>query len=224
MIPAYIIILISLAGLVLILVWFFYRLRFHRRKRRRIEELSCEIREMEDPVVTATRARRKPGEEVPDLPEDELLVIFHRGKKRKWKSAFRKALREGGPGMIITTTDPKDLIRGYKGDLDVIWLNRSTAAETEKRVVIVNPTNLSGILDEVETSLCERRRRGIIMLDRFEEVIQNNDPKRVVRFLNALRNKCRKNHLSAIAPLNYKAVPQRVRSQLSESFDTVVVD
>jgi hypothetical protein len=102
-------------------------------------------------------------------------------------------------------------------------LNRSRAVKTGDDVAVVNPTNLSGVIDEIDEYFRENHRKGAILMDRFEDVIEANDINRVMRFLKTMKDKASREKLAVIVPLSYKAVPQRVRNQLQESFEAVIL-
>ncbi len=220
MIDARLIILMSVLGILIVLIWWAYRLSTFRRKRRKIELLSQDIGKMYADGVKNAHAQSRTG---PEIPEGNLLVLFHHGNRSPWKRTFNRALKHQGHGMVVSTSNPEEVKSQYKGDIRIVWLNRSTAAKTRRSVVVVNPTNLSGVINEVDTFFVEGERKGVILLDGFEDILRSNDASRVIRFLNAMRDRCAGNDLSLIAPLSYKAVPQRVRSQIEESFDTVVI-
>ena len=220
MIEGRLIIMMSIIGILIVLIWWAYRLSTFRRKRRKIELLSQDIGEMYADGVTRAHAQSGPG---PEIPDGNLLVLFHHGNRSPWKRTFNRALKEKGHGMVVSTSNPEEVRSQYKGDIRIVWLNRSTAARARRSVVVVNPTNLSGVINEVDTFFVEGERKGVILLDGFEDILQFNDVSRVIRFLNAMKDRCAGNDLSLIAPLSDKAVPQRVRSQIEESFDTVVI-
>jgi len=90
--------------------------------------------------------------------------------------------------------------------------------------VVVNPTNLSVILDEVRTYMKSGPAGGVVFFEGFDEIISGNEMNRVIRFLRMLRSACREDHFSSVVPLAYRAVTQRVRNQLKDGFETVVVE
>lgn len=195
-----------------------------RKKRERIDELAREISEIEGrqtggEIMVKTPSAASP----PDLPVGDLLIILHRNGKKPWKTTFRKTLKEGIPGLVVSTASPKEIRSRFGGDLKIIWLNRSRAVKTEGDVAVVNPTNLSGIIDETNEFFKENHRKGVILMDRFEDVIEANDINRVMRFLKTMKEKASREKLAVIVPLSYKAAPQRVRNQLQESFEAVVL-
>ena len=112
----------------------------------------------------------------------------------------------------------------YPGGPLHIWLDRSTAHEIDDRTVLVNPTNLSSILEEIRSHLPRRKGGGVVVFEGFEEVLSGNEIERVVRFLKMLRQSSDDNDISTIVPLPYRAVPQRARNRLMEGFESVVID
>ena len=124
------------------------------------------------------------------------------------------------PALIITSRPPREIRKLYPSVKKLIWLDRSTAHELDEDTMVVNPTNLSSLLEEIKTNL---GRRGVVVFEGFEEVMSSNETERVIRFLNMLKQTCSDRSISAVVPLPYRAVPQRVRSKLTEGFESVVI-
>ena len=217
MIDGSVIILLSLAALFAFVIWLLFRIRSYRRRIREIENLAGEISTM------GPSSGARVGDTSPILPESDILIIFNRGTREPWKRRFNTSVSKGLKGMVISTHEPRKVRSQYPGDIMIVWLNRSTAVGREKDVALVNPTNLPGLIDEVESHLIDNGIGGIVLLDGFEDILRYNDPDRVIRFLQSLRDRCSRGKISVVAPMNYRAVPQRVRNQLSESFETVVI-
>ncbi|MGA1821068.1 MAG: DUF835 domain-containing protein [Thermoplasmatota archaeon] len=209
---------------VLTIAWWIYRLISFKKKRERIEELAREISEMH--VQQTGKNSDGTGSQfdmAPQLPEGDLLILLHKNGRKPWKTTFRKSVKEGIPGLIVSTSPPREIRSQFKGEIKIIWLNRSKAVKSEDSVAVVNPTNLSGIIDETDEYFRENHKKGVILMDRFEDVIQANDMSRVLKFLKTMKEKASRERLAVIVPLSYKATPQRVRNQLQESFEAVIL-
>jgi hypothetical protein len=219
----YIIIMIMVLFLLATLLWWVFRLSRYKKKQQEIEQLSREIGQMNGEMRSVPAKKHgRPGIE-PTLPRGDLLLILHKNGKRPWKTAFGNKIKSGASALIITSRSPKEIRSQYGVGCRIIWLNRSVAVKGGRGAVVVNPTNLSGILDETDQYFDGDGTEGVVLIDRFEEVIQANDINRVMRFLRAMKQRADESGLSVIAPLNYKAVPQRTRNQLTESFEAVVI-
>ena len=104
-----------------------------------------------------------------------------------------------------------------------IWLDRSRAHKTDEDTIVVNPTNLSGVLHELDSYFKGRNKGGVVVFEGFEGVVSANEISRVVRFLTMIHQSCRDKALSVVVPLSYRSVPQRSRNRLMEAFESVVI-
>ncbi len=205
------------AGLILLIAYLMYRIGSYKKKIQ-VKDSAGEISLLEK--ERKPDARNNNIIETPTIPEGEVLIILHKGNSRPWRKAVRNKLREGRRGVIITMRDPSQLRSSFKGDVRFIWLDRSTAHNLGKNITVVNPTNLSKLLQEIQAST---KKEGLVLFRGFEDLLSSNDASRVIRFLKMLDESCRKGNFSTIVPAPYKAVPQRIRVQLTEGFETVVI-
>jgi hypothetical protein len=207
-------------GLILALAWTLYRINNHKRRLKTIESDAMGMGRMQE-----DRSDEGSGSPVapPSLPENELLLVMYRNKDRPWRAAVGKRLKERNKAVVISTTPPSEVREFYEGRTRFVWLDRSTAHELKKDEVVVNPTNLSGILDEISGFLKLGSARSVVVFEGFEDVVHQNEVERVIKFLNMLRQLCRDRSISAVVPFPYKAVTQRVRNQITEGFESVVI-
>jgi hypothetical protein len=159
----------------------------------------------------------------PTLPDKELLIVMYRNKKRPWRGVVNSRSEDNMKVMVISPRKPKEMRRLYPSVPMIVWLDRSTAHDLDDDTVVVNPTNLSSLLEEIRSYIGKGGKGGTVVFEGFEEVISGNEVSRVIRFLNMLKQTCREDAISVIVPLPYRAVPQRVRNQLSEGFESVVI-
>jgi len=207
-------------GLIAVMAWTLYRIGQHRKKMRELDKTSIEIGRM-----AGTERQPKVAEpSAPTLPASDLLVVFFRNKKRPWRRPVADRIGKGDRVLIITSRPPSEVSKMYPGGPIHIWLDRSTAHEVDDRTIVVNPTNLSSVLEEVRSHISKRKGGGVVVFEAFEEVLTANEVDRVIRFLKMLKQSARDNMISVIVPLPYRAVPQRVRNQLTEGFESVVMD
>jgi hypothetical protein len=202
------------------MAWTLYRVQQHRKKMQVLDERAVEIGSM---AREDKRTSLPGGEDAPTLPDDQLLVVLYRNKKRPWRAALKERIERGEKVLVISTRPPREMRKLYPGIKRIIWLNRSTAHELEDDIVLVNPTNLSSLLEEIRSYMGRSRKKGAIAFEGFEDIISSNETARVIRFLNMLKQSCGENSISAIVPLAYRAVPQRTRNQLMEGFESVVI-
>ena len=165
------------------------------------------------------KARHAQDRKVMEAPSAGLMVIMHKEGETPAREMFVRAISSGRKGILVSTEDPREV--PLEAKVARIWLNRSRVRSGKGDLVVVNPTNLSGVLDEISTSI--DGRPTIVLLDRFEDVIAANDIQRVIRFLSMLRDLSSKEKVSFLVPVGYKAVQQRIRNQIMEAFETVVV-
>ncbi|MFW3146877.1 MAG: hypothetical protein ACMUIE_08720 [Thermoplasmatota archaeon] len=220
---ANLILLLSGLGLVLVLAWTMYRIDQHRKKTRKLDEMAIGIGKMSS-VRTDPEGTAEAGSSIsPMLPTRDILVVMYKDKNKPWRSAVRQELRKDSRVMVVSTRSPTEIREIYPGIERMIWLDRSRAHKTQRGVIVVNPTNLSGLLEDIRSSLGGTDGRSFAVFEGFEEVINANDPARVMRFLTMLKQTCGKDGISAVVTLPYRAVAQRTKNQLLETFETVVV-
>jgi hypothetical protein len=207
-------------GLLLLMVWTMYRIHLHRRKIQEMERTARDIGEM-----NRERSSKDTSKEdgPPTLPEGELFIVMYRNKKRSWRRVVNSRSKNNAKVMVISPRSPKEMRRLYPDVTKFVWLDRSTAHDLDSDTVVVNPTNLSSLLEEIRSHIGKGGRESTVVFEGFEEVISGNDVSRVIRFLKMLKQTCREDAISAVVPLPYRAVPQRVRNQLTEGFESVVV-
>ncbi len=207
-------------GLILALAWTLYRVNAHKKRLKDLESDAIGIGRMNE-AMSGEGSPASIG--APSLPDSELLLVMYRNKDRPWRSAVGQRLKEGGKAVVISTVPPSEVRDLYSGKTRFVWLDRSTAHDLKKDEAVINPTNLSGILDEISGFLKLGTAGGVIVFEGFEDVVRQNEVERVLKFLNMLRQLCRDRSFSAVVPFPYKAVTQRVRNQLTEGFESVVV-
>ena len=214
------IIIICAIGLLILAAYLFYIINNLKKKHKEVYDKSREIGSLEKEVFTSN-VRAKPSSiDTPIAPVGDILVILHRENRKPWMNVIKERSKEGRKVVIVTKKDPSKLRTPSIGSPFYIWLDRSTAHDTRQDVRIINPTNLSKILQEIENSMDEM---GIVLLRDLDGMLDDNDPSRVINFLHMLSTSCRKVPYSVIAPAPYRSIPQRIRSQLTESFETVVI-
>ena len=214
------ILLICALGLTLLVAYLIYRINTYKKRIAPIRHISTEISTMDREDRRSPKKKTGPSIDTPVIPESELLVILHKENRKPWLKAVSSKLSEGRRGVIVTVKDPDTIRSRYRGDVRFIWLDRSTAHDLKEDMTVVNPTNLSKLLQEIEDTI---EAEGIVLFNGFEEVLGANETSRVIRFLRMLNDSCSKKRYSSIIPANYRAVPQRVRVQLTESFESVVI-
>jgi hypothetical protein len=215
-----IVILATAAGLLILFVWLVYRISGYRKRSREIDDRAREISSMSAPPVVK-KARSSPDRTVLETPSVGLLIVMHRDGISPTRGMFVSSVEKGRHGLIVTSEDPRSI--PVPPTVKRIWMNRSSVKGEIENTMVVNPTNLSGTLDEIATFAAESGRSSVVLLDRFDDLITSNDLPRVVKFLNMLRERSAKDRMAILVPIGYRAVPQRVRNQLMEAFETVVV-
>ncbi len=213
------ILIFSALGLVIIMAWTIYRINSHRKKVADIEDLSRTIGERE---AANTKSKEKKNID-PIIPASDLLVVMYTNKGRPWRVPVKREMKNGKNVMVVSSRTPDTIRKAYPGLERMIYLDRSTAHEPQRGVSVINPTNLSGVLDEVKTAGSSREGSDIVVFEDFEMVISANGPERSIRFLNMVKELCMKDGMSVLVPVAYKAVKQRTRNQLQEVLGTVVV-
>jgi hypothetical protein len=207
-------------GLLLLLIWTMYRIQHHRKKMNEMDRIAIDVGKM-------SKEDRSPGprddEHPPTLPEKELLIVMYRNRKRPWRGVVNSRIKEGKRVLVISPRPPKEMKRLYPNAPKIVWLDRSTAHDLDGGTTVVNPTNLSSLLEEIRSYLGKGPRGGTVVFEGFEEIISGNELNRVIRFLSMLKQTCREISISAVVPLPYRAIPQRTRNQLTEVFESVVI-
>jgi len=217
------IIILCAIGLVMVLAYMIYRISSHRMRLKRLYDMSREIGSSVPRKGRGSIDTRVPVSE-PVVPDNDLVILFHRNGNKVWLDAFRRRVENGSPGLLATPLPPGPRRKEYPAGARTIWLDRSIAHPVESGRTVINPTNLSALFREIEDNFQKGEGKGNLLLDDFESVLTTNDPQRVIRFLTMLRGSCTRYGYSALVPIAYRAVPQRVRNQLSEAMESVVMD
>jgi hypothetical protein len=205
------------AGLILLVAYMMYRIGAYRRKMSVVNS----ARTISTAGRDSPRAEKGSGIiDSPTIPEKEILVILHKGNTKPWLKPVNEKLSKGLRVVVVTLREPSRIRSRFRGDSYFIWLDRSTAHGRSGDLSIVNPTNLSKLLSEIEDNIT---KDGVVLFHGFEDLLSTNDASRVLRFLGMLEELCRKKDFSTVVPAPYKAVPQRIRVQLTEGFETVVI-
>lgn len=206
--------------LLLLFAWLMFRIIQYRKRTTEIDERARKISALNAPTKVK-KGRPSYDRKVMEAPSVGLLVIMHKNGQTPAREMFVNALTKNRKGILITAEDPKEV--PIENDIKRIWLNRSIVKRRGNDIIIVNPTNLSGLLEEINSSTSGDEGSTIVLLDEFHEIINTNDIARVIKFLNMLRENAVRDRLSILVPLPYKSLPQRIRNQIMESFETVVV-
>jgi hypothetical protein len=214
------ILIICSVGLILLAAYLIYIVSNLRKKQKDVYDMAREIGSMEKDSVSPVKKTKPSMIDTPMLPEDEVLVILHKENRKPWMKLIRERSREGSRIIYVSKKDPNKVKVGSMGHPYYIWLDRSTAHKEDKNISIINPTNLSRLLQEIQENI---KKDSIVLIDDLEGLISENDASRVISFLSMVRTSCARSHFSVIAPAPYRAIPQRTRSKLTESFETVVI-
>ncbi|MBN1389944.1 MAG: hypothetical protein JXA22_04810 [Candidatus Thermoplasmatota archaeon] len=209
--------LLAGTGLIVLMTWTLYRIRAHRNKMRNFDETAMEIGRMHHEEKETARS-------APTLPESDLLIVMFRSRGRPWRGAVTSKMERGAKVLVVSPRPPAEVRTMYPKRPVHIWLDRSTAHDVPEGTFVINPTNLSSILEEIRSAFPIGGRGGIVVFEGFEDVLSNNAIDRMIRFLKMLQNISRERGISSVVPLPYKAVPQRVRNQLVDGFQSVVID
>ncbi|MBN1538725.1 MAG: hypothetical protein JW939_01165 [Candidatus Thermoplasmatota archaeon] len=218
---ATLIMLMAISGIVLLVVWTIYRIQGHKKKMREFDESAMEIGRMSKKYP---QSGREPEPSAPSLPQNDLLIVMFRSRSRPWRGVVSHKIKEGGRVVVVSSRPPEEVRRMYPKGFMHLWLDRSTAHDVGKGTTVINPTNLSSILEEIRSRFSGGNMGGTVVFEGFEDVLSNNATDRVIRFLKMLEQISKDRGLSSVVPLPYKAVPQRVRNQLVDGFDSVVID
>jgi len=214
------ILIICTVGLILLAAYLFYIINNLKKKQKGIYDTSREIGSLEKENISSNVKTKPSSIDTPIAPVGDVLVILHKENRKPWLKVIKDMSREGRKIIIVTKRDPSKLRISTMGTPYYIWLDRSTAHEKREGVKVINPTNLSRVLQEIDNAVDER---GIVLIQDLEGLLEDNDPSRVMNFLNMLSTSCRKVPFSVIAPAPYRAIPQRTRTKLTDSFETVVI-
>lgn len=206
--------------LVLLFIWLMFRIVQYRKRTAEIDERARKISTMNAPTKVK-KGRPSLDRKVMEAPSVGLLVIMHKNGQTPAREMFVNALSKGRKGILVTPEDPREV--PIDSDIKRIWLNRSIVKRKGEDVTIVNPTNLSGLLEEVNSFITAGDGSTVVLLDQFQDLMNANDLPRVIKFLSMLRERSAKDRVSILVPLPYKTIPQRIRNQIMESFETVVV-
>ncbi len=126
---------------------------------------------------------------------------------------FKKLLKTGQDGLLITRQYPKKLITKYElDDVSVTWLSNVDRENS------ISPKNLEKFSLNIEQFLAEKS--GIIILDGLDYLISNNDFRNILNLVQSLKDQVSINDALIIFTVNKKILGEgqmdMLRSELEE--------
>ncbi len=133
-------------------------------------------------------------------------------------SIYSDFLKEGVPGLVITTKIPSKIREKYSlPKVDIMWLTDHDSSEHE----ILDPTRLEFEIVRAISNFSKENGRGVILLDGLEYLIVENGFERVSKFLKKTTDTCSLNGTTYMAHLNPSSMAESEISITKKEFDHV---
>src|SRR5438445_491055 len=144
-------------------------------------------------------------------------VVLERGSSyllpdEKLDRAFQilgSEIARGVKALVIARLYPDEVRKRYGlKDVPVLWLSRGYGKET------VNPTNLGALVQEIERFM-SGKEDSVILLDGLEYLLVQNDPQKVVKFVQVLVDSASVHHSKLLVSFDVKSVNEAVRALIT---------
>ena len=166
-------------------------------------------------VMPAMRRRRLPAS--PPPPRAIADVVLEPGKayllgdekSDRAVQMFASEVSKGAEGLAITRMYP-DMARRRYGlkDVPVLWLTRGYGKER------IRPTNLGAIVQEIE-GFVGGKENTVVLLEGLEYLLVQNDPQKIVKFVQTVVDTASVHHTRILIPFNIKAVEDPLRALIT---------
>ena len=128
---------------------------------------------------------------------------------------FESQLARGAKGLVITRIYPDDVRKRYRiKDVPVLWLSRGYGKGS------VNPTNLGAMIGDIE-KFASGKEDSIVLFDGLEYLLVQNEPQKVVKFVQTLADTASVHHMKVLLPFNLKSVDEARRALLTRDLQTL---
>src|SRR5207249_12263696 len=123
-------------------------------------------------------------------------------------------MSRGTKALVIARLYPDEGRRRYGlKDIPVLWLSRGYGKET------VNPTNLGALVQDIERFM-SGKEESVVLLDGLEYLLIQNDPQKVVKFVQVLVDSASVHHSKLLISFDVKSVNEAVRALLTHDLVT----
>jgi hypothetical protein len=124
-------------------------------------------------------------------------------------------IARGSKALVIARLYPDEVRRRYGlRDVPVLWLSRGYGKET------VNPTNLGALVQDIERFM-SGKEESVVLLDGLEYLLIQNDPQKVVKFVQVLVDSASVHHSKLLISFDVKSVNEAVRALLTRDLVTL---
>ena len=124
-------------------------------------------------------------------------------------------ISRGTKALVIARLYPDEVRRRYRlKDLPVLWLSRGYGKET------VNPTNLGALVQDIERFM-SGKEESVVLLDGLEYLLIQNNPQKVVKFVQVLVDSASVHHSKVLISFDVKSVNEAVRALLTRDLVTL---
>jgi parallel beta-helix repeat protein len=124
-------------------------------------------------------------------------------------------IAHGGKALVIARLYPDEVRKRYGlKDVPVLWLSRGYGKET------VNPTNLGALVQDIERFM-SGKEDSVVLLDGLEYLLVQNDPQKVVKFIQVLVDSASVHHSKLLISFDVKAVNEAVRALITRDLQSV---
>ena len=124
-------------------------------------------------------------------------------------------IAHGGKALVIARLYPDEVRKRYGlKDVPVLWLSRGYGKET------VNPTNLGALVQDIERFM-SGKEDSVVLLDGLEYLLVQNDPQKVVKFVQVLVDSASVHHSKLLVSFDVKSVNEPVRALITRDLQSI---
>ena len=169
-------------------------------------------REMEIDLETPPRSMAENATETQKEEEPTAIALLPGGtlvvKDNHLEASLlilRDALAKGVPGLCIMRTPPDTIRSRYNVNCRMVWLTKTECVKEEgcdaAKDDYVSPTDLPRLNTMIKSFVSENKK-GMIVLEGLEYLINQNDFKGVLKFLSGIRDQVYLAKASMLIPLD----------------------
>jgi ssDNA-binding Zn-finger/Zn-ribbon topoisomerase 1 len=195
------------------LIGFYFCLLDEIEKRTKIKEFIVD--DMVEQDVKTVEAERKEVKKEKRILDKGFSHLVYEEKPEKTYQMFANLVKEGLPGLVISTTFP-DKIRS-KHELwgtEIYWLTDSSSTKDT-----MNPKRLDFEITREMLNYIKEKEDPAVLLDGLEYLVLENGFNKVIKFVKRVNDAASMEGATIVMPINPRSFEERQLNVLKRSFD-----
>jgi len=148
--------------------------------------------------------------------EKGLNYLIYENKSDVTFKIFDDLVKDGSPGLCITTMYPNKLKKKYNMDADIRWLSDSTGEKDA-----LSPTRLDFEITRMISKFIKEQEEPVFLLDGIAYLTLENEYEKVRKFIKRINDLASMNDATVIVVVNPDSFNKETISMLERDFDKV---